>query len=199
MAIRALALCSTRAFAAQTSIWSRASFSSSSSPLAWRPSSSTSSIRCSTRGSPTGRVNMSTSVEHERAPGASRKREYHAREARCRRPLLPAQSVTGGWSDPLFLMLLFSSFIGRLFVDIEHARPVSVSPLKPPSWELPFGSDKQGRDLFAVMVVGHAADVAHRSDCRLYRRHARRHHRFHQRLLRRLRRCSAYAVSSTSA
>lgn len=54
----------------------------------------------------------------------------------------------------LFSILLFSSFIGRLFVDIEQARPVSVSPLKPPSWELPFGSDKQGRNLFAVMVVG---------------------------------------------
>ena len=54
----------------------------------------------------------------------------------------------------LFFFLLFSSFIGRLFVDIEQARPVSVSPLQPPSWELPFGSDKQGRNLFAVMVVG---------------------------------------------
>lgn len=54
----------------------------------------------------------------------------------------------------LFFTLLFSSFIGRLFVDIEQARPVSVSPLKPPSLELPFGSDKQGRNLFAVMVVG---------------------------------------------
>ena len=54
----------------------------------------------------------------------------------------------------LFFILLFSSFIGRLFVDIEQSRPVSVSPLKPPSWELPFGSDKQGRNLFAVMVVG---------------------------------------------
>lgn len=54
----------------------------------------------------------------------------------------------------LLFTLLFSSFIGRLFVDIEQARPVSVSPLKPPSWELPFGSDKQGRNLFAVMVVG---------------------------------------------
>jgi peptide/nickel transport system permease protein len=29
-----------------------------------------------------------------------------------------------------------------------------VAPLRPPSWELPFGSDKQGRDLLAVMVVG---------------------------------------------
>lgn len=54
----------------------------------------------------------------------------------------------------LLLLLLFSSFIGRLFVDIEAARPVSVRPLQPPSWELPFGSDKQGRDLFAVMVAG---------------------------------------------
>jgi peptide/nickel transport system permease protein len=54
----------------------------------------------------------------------------------------------------LFFVLVFSSFIGRFFVDIEQARPVSVSPLKPPSWELPFGSDKQGRNLFAVMVVG---------------------------------------------
>jgi peptide/nickel transport system permease protein len=54
----------------------------------------------------------------------------------------------------LFFLLLFSSFIGRLFVDIEQARPVSVAALRPPSWELPFGSDKQGRNLFAVMVVG---------------------------------------------
>lgn len=54
----------------------------------------------------------------------------------------------------LFFVLLFSSYIGRLFVDIQEARPVSVAPLKPPSLELPFGSDKQGRNLFAVMVVG---------------------------------------------
>ena len=27
-------------------------------------------------------------------------------------------------------------------------------PLQPPSWELPFGSDKQGRNLYAVMVEG---------------------------------------------
>ena len=54
----------------------------------------------------------------------------------------------------LFFLLLFSSFIGRFFVDIQEARPVSVSPLQPPSLELPFGSDKQGRNLFAVMVAG---------------------------------------------
>lgn len=58
------------------------------------------------------------------------------------------------WGLILFFMLLGSSYIGRLFVDIQEARPVSVAPLKPPSLELPFGSDKQGRNLFAVMVVG---------------------------------------------
>lgn len=54
----------------------------------------------------------------------------------------------------LFFFLLFSTVIGSYFVDVEEARPISVAPLKPPSWELPFGSDKQGRNLFAVMVVG---------------------------------------------
>lgn len=54
----------------------------------------------------------------------------------------------------LFFALLCSSYIGRNFVNLEDARPISVGPLKPPSWELPFGSDKQGRNLFAVMVVG---------------------------------------------
>jgi len=53
-----------------------------------------------------------------------------------------------------FTFLLLSSVIGRNFVDLENARPISVAPLLPPSSELPFGSDKQGRDLFAVMVVG---------------------------------------------
>jgi peptide/nickel transport system permease protein len=54
----------------------------------------------------------------------------------------------------LFLSLLLSSIIGSLFVDLEEARPISVRPLQPPSWELPFGSDKQGRNLLAVMVAG---------------------------------------------
>ena len=54
----------------------------------------------------------------------------------------------------LFMCLLLSSTVGSLFVDAEEARPISVAPLQPPSWELPFGSDKQGRNLLAVMVVG---------------------------------------------
>jgi peptide/nickel transport system permease protein len=54
----------------------------------------------------------------------------------------------------LFSLLLLSSAIGSLFVNLQDARPISVAPLKPPSWELPFGSDKQGRNLLAVMVSG---------------------------------------------
>lgn len=54
----------------------------------------------------------------------------------------------------LFMLLFLSSAIGSLFVDVEEARPISVRPLQPPSWELPFGSDKQGRNLLAVMVAG---------------------------------------------
>lgn len=50
--------------------------------------------------------------------------------------------------------LLLSSVIGSRFVNLQDARPISVRPLQPPSAALPFGSDKQGRDLFAVMVSG---------------------------------------------
>jgi len=39
-------------------------------------------------------------------------------------------------------------------VDVERARPLSARALQPPGGTLPFGSDKQGRDLFAVMVAG---------------------------------------------
>lgn len=44
--------------------------------------------------------------------------------------------------------------VGHAFVDLDKARPLSTRPLLPPSPGLPFGSDKQGRNLLAVMVVG---------------------------------------------
>src|SRR5436190_13908687 len=53
----------------------------------------------------------------------------------------------------LFVLLAFS-ILGPLFVDVENAQPLSVSPEKPPSWVYPFGTDSQGRDLLAVMVAG---------------------------------------------
>lgn len=54
----------------------------------------------------------------------------------------------------LLLCLLLFVVIGHLTVDTIQYRPLSVRPLQPPSLELPFGSDKQGRNLYAVMVMG---------------------------------------------
>jgi peptide/nickel transport system permease protein len=50
--------------------------------------------------------------------------------------------------------LLLFSFIGSFFVNMENYRALSVRALQPPSWELPFGSDRQGRDLFVTMIAG---------------------------------------------
>jgi peptide/nickel transport system permease protein len=44
--------------------------------------------------------------------------------------------------------------IGNLLVDTEDARPLSVPTLRPPSHDYPFGTDRQGRDLLAVMIAG---------------------------------------------
>jgi len=44
--------------------------------------------------------------------------------------------------------------IGGMLVDIEDARPLSAPTLRAPSWEYPFGTDRQGRDLLAVMIAG---------------------------------------------
>lgn len=53
----------------------------------------------------------------------------------------------------LLALLLFVA-IGHLTVNLEEAAPLSVRTLRPPSRALPFGSDKQGRNLYAVMVEG---------------------------------------------
>jgi peptide/nickel transport system permease protein len=54
----------------------------------------------------------------------------------------------------LLLTLALFVIVGHLTVDTIQFRPLSVRPLQPPSWDLPFGSDKQGRNLYAVMVEG---------------------------------------------
>ena len=54
----------------------------------------------------------------------------------------------------LLLLLLLFVVIGHFTVDLIQYRPLSTRPLQPPSRELPFGSDKQGRNLYAVMVEG---------------------------------------------
>jgi peptide/nickel transport system permease protein len=54
----------------------------------------------------------------------------------------------------LLTMLALFVLIGSLMVDTEGARPLSAPTLRPPSADYPFGTDRQGRDLFAVMVAG---------------------------------------------
>jgi peptide/nickel transport system permease protein len=61
-------------------------------------------------------------------------------------------SLTAG----VFLLLIVVLFVvvGNFVVDTTRARPLSVRTLQPPSWDYPFGTDRQGRDLLAVMVAG---------------------------------------------
>lgn len=54
----------------------------------------------------------------------------------------------------LLVILALFIIVGRFVVDIDQARALSVRPLQPPSARYPFGTDRQGRDLLAVMVAG---------------------------------------------
>ena len=85
-------------------------------------------------------------------------------------PAAAEKDVTGGWiggvwrylrRNPslvigiaLLLSLILFSAIGAFAYDTRRARPLSVVPEMRPSLGLPFGSDTQGRDLFAVMILG---------------------------------------------
>ena len=53
----------------------------------------------------------------------------------------------------LFGLIAFA-LIGGWIVDPGNARPLSARVLQAPSWQLPFGSDRQGRNLFAVITTG---------------------------------------------
>lgn len=50
-------------------------------------------------------------------------------------------------------VLLFSG-IGQFTVNTRLARPLSAPPFRPPSPKYPFGTDKFGRNLLAVMIAG---------------------------------------------
>jgi peptide/nickel transport system permease protein len=54
----------------------------------------------------------------------------------------------------LLLLLVVFVVLGHMFVNLDKAKPLSGRPLQPPTRALPFGTDKQGRDLLAVMVLG---------------------------------------------
>jgi peptide/nickel transport system permease protein len=54
----------------------------------------------------------------------------------------------------LLLLLLLFVVIGSFMVDIKDARALSVRPLQEPGGRTWLGSDKQGRDMLALMVAG---------------------------------------------
>jgi peptide/nickel transport system permease protein len=54
----------------------------------------------------------------------------------------------------LLLLLLAFVVIGNFLVDVKNARALSVRPLQEPGERYLLGSDKQGRDMLALMVAG---------------------------------------------
>jgi len=54
----------------------------------------------------------------------------------------------------LLLVLILFVVIGGFLVDVKDARALSVRPLQEPSNRYLLGSDKQGRDMLALMVAG---------------------------------------------
>src|SRR5690242_6238600 len=53
----------------------------------------------------------------------------------------------------LAIIFLFVG-VGRLVWDVSKAAPLSARPNLRPSWDHPLGTDRQARDLLAVMIDG---------------------------------------------
>jgi peptide/nickel transport system permease protein len=98
-----------------------------------------SSLGAAALGRPADAAGARASTVGERASGVGR---YMRRN----------QSLPVGLTM-LFMLAVFL-LVGRFMVDLESYRPISEAPLRPPSSELPFGSDRQGRNLYAVSIVG---------------------------------------------
>jgi peptide/nickel transport system permease protein len=65
------------------------------------------------------------------------------------------------WRNPKLLLglilvvaLLALGLFGPFFIDTDKAKPMSVAPDRAPSREFPFGTESQGRDMFALVVRG---------------------------------------------
>jgi len=54
----------------------------------------------------------------------------------------------------LVLILILFWLLGTLLINTAKAQPISGSPDQPPSLKYPLGTDSNGRDLLAVMIVG---------------------------------------------
>ncbi len=98
---------------------------------------------------------MATTVESRR-PQSATQATRRAREMFWAASCATAGAIRRWWSGlVLFSLLAPFSVIGRVLRESCRMHgPSRCAPLQPPSAELPFGSDKQGRDLFAVMVTG---------------------------------------------
>jgi peptide/nickel transport system permease protein len=59
-----------------------------------------------------------------------------------------------GWGLGILLGLLLFTLVGRLFIDENDANALAVPVNLPPSREYPFGTESQGKDLLASMVLG---------------------------------------------
>jgi peptide/nickel transport system permease protein len=82
------------------------------------------------------------------APVEYRRRRARSLAAYCRRN--PQLLVGAG----LILFLVLFGLAGRVFVNVGDAVATSALPSQPPSRGHLLGTDSQGRDLLAVMVVG---------------------------------------------
>jgi len=65
-----------------------------------------------------------------------------------------------GWGLGILVALFLFTTVGQLFIDRRDAYALRVPPNRPPSREYPFGTDSQGKDLFAGMVVGTGMTLA---------------------------------------
>jgi peptide/nickel transport system permease protein len=54
----------------------------------------------------------------------------------------------------LFSLVLLFMLLGRIFWDVADAAPLSARANLKPSWDHPLGTDRQARDILAVMIVG---------------------------------------------
>jgi peptide/nickel transport system permease protein len=59
-----------------------------------------------------------------------------------------------GWGIGILVGLMLFTFVGRLFVPIKMIDALATMPNLPPDAQHPFGTDRQGRDLLAVMIYG---------------------------------------------
>lgn len=64
------------------------------------------------------------------------------------------RNPTLGWGLGILLGLLLFTTVGRLFIDPKDAQALATKADQRPSAEYPFGTDSQGKDLLAAMVLG---------------------------------------------